>query len=222
MSDSGFPNYLTIGADGSVSGTFPGGVEVPTSTLSTPLAGRAVRFVKPDGGIAGFSQLYIPLTDNYLKIDQAQDPTDPANRYAGITEQLLPAPTSRADVLARARYGGAAQQALILDSLGRSDFVKNGGIPGDVRIDRGVLTINPAPAWGIGAEKDLYIPHNLGVAPVAAFAAVHEGGSLYYFLAVTGTRDYGDTIGFNATVRNNSGAAIAAGGSIAIAYLVIS
>jgi hypothetical protein len=44
VGDTGYPNYLTVGADGSVAGSFPGGVDMRAASVPGIVPGRSVQW----------------------------------------------------------------------------------------------------------------------------------------------------------------------------------
>lgn len=112
------PNYLSVNADGEVTGSFPGGVDILLSDTSTPVGGRAIRWIRQaDGSVVATTHTYSPAAGAHRHTTEVGNINEPGPSTIEFLARTAPGPagkTTRVDMW----------QRNILDLLPRHSFVR--------------------------------------------------------------------------------------------------
>lgn len=173
MADTGYPNYLTVGADGTVGAVFPGGVTIPAGTNLTPPDERKIRWLRDTDG-ALVAQI-IGWTAGTAAEQQHSAVAPGGVSRAQLTLDVDDSAAVGSQAIAQAVAVGAnsvAHRATIIDDTDRSSFARLGAGVSQRLFSLGAVTTALAAGW-----NTVDVPMDL-LSPPAAGSFVWDGGVL--------------------------------------------
>lgn len=190
------PNFLTVGADGTIGASFPGGAVIPalndTQYFNNPAVDPDVSIQwqrTTDGArvamiIAGNEPVPGPATDATLSLF-AFDPDDPpdnptngdfANLQLGALNSF-PAANEPPLIAALTRRAGALQDRLILDGIGRSSYAQIGQVFPPIRLE--LWCFSSTLTWGVaGTYSNVQVYGGLPFTPTGCAITMEGAGDV--------------------------------------------